>query len=113
VGAGAADDMIVASASYSDQGRAKVEARNAGLVRIYAGKDGVLAGAALFAPGMDHIAHLLAWAVERRETAASILRLPIYHPTFEEGLKSALRQICEAAKSPELDEMDDVAPPGA
>jgi hypothetical protein len=28
-------------------------------------------------------------------------------------VKSALRQICEAAKSPELEELDNVAPPGA
>lgn len=31
--------MVVGSSSYADQGRAKVEARNAGLVRIYADRD--------------------------------------------------------------------------
>jgi len=41
-----------------------------------------------------HIAHLLAWAIERGETAAALLKLPFYHPTFEEGLKPALREIC-------------------
>jgi hypothetical protein len=42
---------------------AKVEART-GLVRIYADKKpGVLTGAALFAPEMDHIAHLIAWVM--------------------------------------------------
>jgi anthranilate phosphoribosyltransferase len=43
----------------------------------------------------------------------AVLRLPIYHPTFEEGLKSALREICEGTKSPELEDLDDMAPPGA
>jgi dihydrolipoamide dehydrogenase len=62
---------------------------------------------------MDHIAHLLAWAIERGETAAALLKLPFYHPTFEEGLKPALREICEAAKSSGLEDLDDVAAPGA
>jgi dihydrolipoamide dehydrogenase len=90
------------------------EARNAGLVRIYAGPDtGIVAGATLFGPGMDHIAHLFAWAIERRETADTLLQLPFYHPTFEEGLKPALRAICEAVKSPVLGQLDDLAPSGA
>jgi len=73
----------------------------------------VIAGATLFGPGMDHIAHLFALAIERRETADTLLQLPFYHPTFEEGLKPALREICESVKSPELGDLDDVAPPGA
>ncbi len=89
VGAVPTDKMVVGSASYADQGRAKVEARNTGLVRVYADKaSGNLAGATLLGPGMDHIAHLFSWAIERGETAEALLRLPIYHPTFEEGFKS-------------------------
>ena len=53
-----------------------------------------------FGPGMDHIAHLFAWAIERSETASALLQLPFYHPMFEEGLKTALREICEAVGSP-------------
>jgi dihydrolipoamide dehydrogenase len=34
VGATQTDALVVGSASYADQGRARVEARNAGLVRI-------------------------------------------------------------------------------
>jgi dihydrolipoyl dehydrogenase len=114
IGAHLSDAMVVGSASYADQGRARVEACNAGLVRIYAGPDtGMIAGATLFGPGMDHIGHLLAWAIERRETADTLLQLPFYHPTFEEGLKPALRAICEAVKSPNLGDLDEVAPPGA
>jgi dihydrolipoamide dehydrogenase len=114
VGAPPSDAMVVGSASYADQGRARVEARNEGLVRVYAGADtGVIAGAALFGPGMDHIAHLFALAIARRETADTLLQLPFYHPTLEEGLKPALREICEAVKSPVLGNLDDVAPPGA
>jgi hypothetical protein len=39
---------------------------------------------------------LLAWAIEQGETATTLLRHPFYHPTFEEGLKPALREICDA-----------------
>jgi dihydrolipoamide dehydrogenase len=114
VGATRTDAMVVGSASYADQGRAQVEARNAGLVRIYADRNSaILAGATLLGPEMDHIVHLFAWAIERGETADALLRLPIYHPTFEEGLKSALREICEALKSLDLEDLDDVPSPGA
>ncbi len=95
IGEPAGEDSVVGCASYADQGRAKIEARNAGLVRLYAARpDGRLTGAAMAGPGMDHLGHLIAWAVERGETAASLLEHPFYHPTFEEGLKPALRSIC-------------------
>jgi hypothetical protein len=60
---------------------------------------------------MDHIAHLIAWAVERDETAGSMLSLPIYHPTFEEGLKQPLRRMCESMGSSELAHLDSSGPP--
>jgi hypothetical protein len=69
--------------------------------------------ATLFGPGIDHIAHLFAWTIERRETADTLLQLPFYHPTFEEGLRPALREICEAVKSPVPGHLDDVGAPGA
>lgn len=104
---------VVGCTSYADQGRSKVEARNAGLVRIYADpKHGKLSGATLLAPGMDHIGHLLAWAIDRGETATALLELPFYHPTFEEGLKSALREICKAVHSPMPTDRDHGTPSG-
>jgi dihydrolipoamide dehydrogenase len=48
---------------------------------------------------MDHIAHLLAWAIEQGETATSVLHHPFYHPTFEEGLKPALSEISETVET--------------
>jgi dihydrolipoamide dehydrogenase len=114
LGAAPSKEMVVGSASYADQGQAKVEARNIGLVRIYADRDcGALVGATLFGPGMDHISHLFALAIDRGETAGALLQLPFYHPTLEEGLKPALRDICKAAKDLGLDDLDDLAPPGA
>jgi dihydrolipoamide dehydrogenase len=77
------------------------------------GQGRVIEGACLFGPGMDHIAHLFAWAIELSKTASALLQLPFYHPMFEEGLKTALREICEAVGSPGLQDMDFVAAPGA
>jgi len=88
-------DAVIGTASYEDQGRAKVTARNAGLVRLYADKQGGrLVGAAMAGPGVDHTAHLIAWAIENGQTAGELLAMPFYHPTVEEGLKPALREIC-------------------
>jgi dihydrolipoamide dehydrogenase len=39
------------------------------------------------------MAHLVALAIERSLTVHDMLRLPFYHPTLEEGLRSALRQL--------------------
>jgi dihydrolipoamide dehydrogenase len=114
VGAPPSDGTVTGTASYADQGHARVDARNTGLVRIDADRGtGAITGAVLLGPAMDHIAHLLAWAIERGETAAQILDLPFYHPTSEEGLKPALRELCEKTNAPEWQALDDLAPPGA
>jgi len=34
-------------------------------------------------------------AVGRSQMASALLELPFYHPTFEKGLKSALRDVCK------------------
>jgi dihydrolipoamide dehydrogenase len=109
------DPQIVRGcASYADQGRAKITGRNAGAAHIYAdAQDGRIIGAALACPDAEHLAHLLAWAVERRQTATDLLALPIYHPTYEEGLKPALRAICSAASAPAPADRDDGFVPGA
>jgi len=90
--------LIRGQSDYDDQGRAKIEARAQGTVRIYANRDkATLLGALLFCPGADHLGHLLAWAIESGLGASTLLDRPFYHPTLEEGLKPALRQLCEAA----------------
>ncbi len=105
-------DAIVGAASYADQGRAKVLARNVGLIRIYADRPrGRLIGAAMAAPGAEHTAHLMAWAIENRQTARDLLAMPIYHPTLEEGLKPALREICSQLET--SSERDEDFTPGA
>ncbi|GAB7555387.1 hypothetical protein NRB_49040 [Novosphingobium sp. 11B] len=101
-------DSVIASASYEDQGRTKVEGVNRGLPRLNAGSaNGKLIGAVLATPAAEHMAHLLVMAIDRGLTASEILPLPFYHPTFEEGLKPALREICSRTGGPVGMERDD------
>ena len=80
--------------SYDDQGRARVMGQNRGLIHLYARRsDGVLLGAEMFGPRVEHMAHLLAWAIQARLTVDQALAMPIYHPVVEEGLRTALREL--------------------
>lgn len=89
----------VGCVSYANQGRARVIGENAGVVRIYARRaGGELLGAEMFGPRVEHTAHLLAWAIQRGVTAVEALELPIYHPVIEEGIRSALRDLCANLK---------------
>ena len=82
---------VVGEVDYGNQGRARVHRKNAGRVRIYADKDsGVLLGAELFGPEVEHLTHLLAWVVQRGLNVHEVLELPFYHPVVEEGLRTAL-----------------------
>ncbi len=45
------------------------------------------------APAAEHLAHLLALAINQDLTVHDLLRMPFYHPTLEEGLRTALREI--------------------
>jgi dihydrolipoamide dehydrogenase len=90
------DRVVTGEARYANQGRARMTARNAGLLRICAArKDGKLVGAELFAPEGEHLAHWLALAIHRGTTVFELLRAPFYHPTVEEGLRTALLAIAE------------------
>lgn len=79
-----------------DVGRARVDARPSGILRVYAdAKSGALIGGELFGPDVEHLAHLLAWAVQLKMTAKDALRLPFYHPTMEESFRTALRDLAD------------------
>lgn len=90
------DRVVLGEARFADQGRARMMLRNAGLLRICANReDGALVGAELFAPQGEHLAHWLALAIHRRSTVFDLLRAPFYHPTVEEGLRTALVDIAK------------------
>lgn len=82
--------LVLGEVDYADQGRAIIEGLNEGFARIFADRDGGLTGAVLASPGAEHLAHLLAWAIAEGATVDTLSNRPFYHPTLEEGLKTAL-----------------------
>ena len=94
--------IVIGSAGGDSNGRAKILGSEGSLLRIYAdARDGKLLGAAMVATGGEHLAHLLAWAIQRGETAQSLLQLPFYHPVVEEMLQTALKEIAQKFPDPD------------
>lgn len=88
------DRTLIGEVDFSRQGRARVAQRNRGLLRVYAEADsGRIAGAEMCAPAGEHLAHLLALAVDRSLSVRDLLGMPFYHPVLEEGLRTALRRL--------------------
>ncbi len=107
------DDTVTGQVDYRDQGRARVMGVNQGVCEIYARTGrGTITGACLVGPGVEHLAHLLAWSIEQGATASDLLERPFYHPTIEEGLKTALKQICQTLHLPKPASRDDAELPG-
>jgi dihydrolipoamide dehydrogenase len=94
---GEGDEWSVGEVDYRKQGRARVMNQAHGRARVYARREcGTIFAAELIGPGVEHMAHLLAWAVEQRLTAQRALELPIYHPVLEEGLRTAIAALAHA-----------------
>ena len=82
------------TASFANQGRSRVMAENRGLIAVYGEPEtGRFLGAEMIGPAAEHIGHLLAWALQQRQTILQMLASPFYHPTVEEGLRTALRDL--------------------
>ncbi|AJZ56309.1 pyridine nucleotide-disulfide oxidoreductase, dimerization domain protein (plasmid) [Paraburkholderia fungorum] len=85
---------LIGEARGSGNGRSKIAGHEDNLVRLYADPaSGRLLGAAVLSVGGEHLAHLLAWAIQRGETVAGLLEMPFYHPTEEELIQSALNDL--------------------
>ncbi len=98
-----ADDpnLIMAQEDMRSQGRARVMGRNQGMFRLYADRrDGRLRGATLAGPHVEHLAHLLAWAIQDQQTVFDLLRKPFYHPTLEEGVEHLLNALAPQVDNP-------------
>ncbi len=95
-------DFLVGEASWEALGRARMMlGRAAGRARIYAEPvEGRLLGAELMAPGGEHMAHLLSWAMGAGLTIKEILGMPFYHPVPEEALLDAFLQIASQISHP-------------
>jgi dihydrolipoamide dehydrogenase len=93
-------DQAIGERDLRKSGRARVEGRNAGLIRLYARRDdNLLLGGEMVGPDAEHLAHLLAWAIEHKLKAQDLIALPFYHPTIEESLRSAARNLCHDIQS--------------
>jgi dihydrolipoamide dehydrogenase len=108
-----AQTILAGEVSFASQGRARIMQENRGLIRLYAAKaDGHLLGAEIIAPAAEHVAHLLALAVSRKLTVHDLLRMPFYHPTIEEGLRTALRMIARQLPPCGISDLAGCAPLG-
>lgn len=86
-------DVAIGEVSFANQGRARVIGENHGALRVYVcRKSGRIRGAEMFAPQAEHLAHLLALAVQRQMRVSEMLEMPVYHPVLEEGMRTALRR---------------------
>ena len=86
--------FAIGRVSFEDQGRARILNKNKGLVNVYGDiATGQFLGAEMFAPGAEHLAHLLSWALQSKMSVAQMLEMPFYHPVIEEGLRTALRDL--------------------
>lgn len=89
--------FITGSVDFTGQGRARVAGRNVGRLNVYAHPEtGRFLGAEMVAPAAEHIAHLLAWAIEADRSVQQMLDSPFYHPVIEEGVRTALRAARDA-----------------
>lgn len=85
-------EFVTGTASYEKQGRAIVLGKNRGAAEIYVDKiSRKILGAELFTESAEHLAHLLAWMIAEDLTVDEVLNKPFYHPTLEEGLRTALK----------------------
>ncbi len=85
---------------FSKQGRAIIKGEDHGTLKIYASPEtGRLLGSEMIAPDGEHLAHLLAWAIQKNMTVFEALRMPFYHPVTEEGVRMALQNLAAKVKT--------------
>jgi dihydrolipoamide dehydrogenase len=97
--------------SFDDQGRSRVMLQNQGVLRVY-GEHGSqrFCGAEMCGPSAEHLAHLMAWALQCQMTVPQMLEMPFYHPVVEEGLRTALRDLQKKLQKGEIDHCGDCTP---
>lgn len=95
------DDVLIGGVSFETQSRAMVAARNKGHLRVYVEKrSGRLLGTEMIVPAAEHMAHLMALAIQQEMTFTQLLQMPFYHPVLEEGLRAALRELGRQSLDP-------------
>ncbi len=92
-------EIIIGEVNFENQGRAKIMLKNSGVLRIYADKKGKLLGSEMIAPAGEHLAHMIAFAIQQNMTVFDFLKTPFYHPTVEEGMRTALKNLAKQAST--------------
>lgn len=88
------EKLAVATRRFGPVGRALIMGQNRGLLRVYANRrDQKLVGATMVGPRVEHLAHLLSWAIEAGMTVERALEMPFYHPVIEEALQETLEDL--------------------
>ncbi|MCJ2014833.1 dihydrolipoyl dehydrogenase [Methylobacterium sp. J-076] len=85
-----ATGRIGAQMDFADQGRARTEGVNRGGIRLWAAPDGRLLGGEMLGPAVEHLAQIVSNALRDGLTVQAMQDRPVYHPTVEEGLYTAL-----------------------
>ena len=85
------DSFVVGVGNYEGLGRAVVNDVDLGLIHIYVDRNSrKIMGSEMAAPAGEHLSHLIASFIYNQMTLDEAFGLPYYHPTFEEGVNSAL-----------------------
>jgi len=105
-------DFVTGKVTFEGQGRSIVKLKEQGLLHVYIDKKtDIILGAEMQAPDGEHLAHLLAWAINMKLTVFEALTMPFYHPVVEEGLRTALRngaqKLNKSTETSELFRCDD------
>lgn len=78
--------------SYENQGRSLILGKNKGGLEIYIDQQTrKILGAEIYVYQAEHFAHQLNWLISENITLEDFLEKPFYHPTMEEGIRTALR----------------------
>lgn len=85
------EQIIIGRARMAQGPRHEIYNDRRGMIQVYVDKEsGSLLGAEIFGRGAEHMAQSLVLAIEHTMTVAEILQMPVYHPSLEEVMKSAL-----------------------
>ncbi len=86
----------VAGCGDFDAGRGLVEDTAGGMIRLYATRaDRRVEGGEMVGPAVEHLAHFVAALIQQKVTVDEAVRLPFYHPTYEERLEDCLRDLLQ------------------
>ncbi|TCM68156.1 dihydrolipoamide dehydrogenase [Acinetobacter calcoaceticus] len=97
-------NFITGKVSYENQGRARVLGKNLGAAEVYIDEySRRLLGAELLVESAEHMGHLLSWMISEDVTVDEIVDKPYYHPTLEEGLRTALKHARRQLTKPTVD----------